>query len=181
MKNEWGEEMTGYKQCPHCAETVKGQAIVCKHCGNNLDSDEPNSFDDKVKRFFIISGLLVVLIWAYSNLLNVYKMSTQSPLDSDIAEFERSVDKLKKTLATNPEKLEMWQSETDALTSSDLDAVQAFFENNPELKDIPLNDEELNSLTDAIFDHRYQQQDSVDSEDWIEIKRSLQYSPVAEK
>jgi len=23
-------------QCPHCAETVKGEASVCKHCGRDL-------------------------------------------------------------------------------------------------------------------------------------------------
>ena len=26
------------RKCPHCAELVKQEATVCKHCGNKLDS-----------------------------------------------------------------------------------------------------------------------------------------------
>lgn len=34
-------ENTTEKSCPFCAETIKTEAIVCKHCGRNLDSTTP--------------------------------------------------------------------------------------------------------------------------------------------
>lgn len=31
-----------YKVCPMCAEIIKKEAIVCKHCGSNLSKDQGN-------------------------------------------------------------------------------------------------------------------------------------------
>lgn len=28
------------KQCPHCAERIKAEAVVCKHCGRDIPKDE---------------------------------------------------------------------------------------------------------------------------------------------
>lgn len=34
------------KKCPYCAEFVKQEAIVCKHCGRNLREDASSNIDD---------------------------------------------------------------------------------------------------------------------------------------
>ena len=39
------ENMAGSKKCPFCAETVKAEAVVCKHCKKDLQgaTSEPRS------------------------------------------------------------------------------------------------------------------------------------------
>jgi len=36
MKDESIKKEKGVKPCPHCAENVKINALVCKHCGHDL-------------------------------------------------------------------------------------------------------------------------------------------------
>lgn len=33
----------GMQKCPYCAELVKQEAIVCKHCGRDIPEITPNS------------------------------------------------------------------------------------------------------------------------------------------
>lgn len=34
------------KKCPYCAEYVKGDAIVCKHCGRTIGGDSNFNIED---------------------------------------------------------------------------------------------------------------------------------------
>lgn len=44
VRNSSGAESTaGTRKCPFCAELVKGEAKICKHCGKDLPAFEPES------------------------------------------------------------------------------------------------------------------------------------------
>ncbi len=30
------------KQCPYCAEVIKKEAVICKHCGHDLQTGQPS-------------------------------------------------------------------------------------------------------------------------------------------
>jgi hypothetical protein len=38
-----GETLGSMRQCPHCAEDIRAAAIVCKHCGRDVDPLAPPS------------------------------------------------------------------------------------------------------------------------------------------
>lgn len=38
------------KKCPYCAEYVKDDAIVCKHCGRTLRTNEPQMSPEEIER-----------------------------------------------------------------------------------------------------------------------------------
>ena len=46
-KDELRRRTGDTKKCPYCAEFVKSDAIVCKHCGRSLETD--SNFD--IERF----------------------------------------------------------------------------------------------------------------------------------
>ena len=62
--------MSGYKICPFCAEEIKPEAIICKHCGVNLKTGQARpkerrglTVEDGVKTgcgMFIVLPLLIL-------------------------------------------------------------------------------------------------------------------------
>lgn len=62
--------------CPHCAEEVKAEAIVCKHCGRQLKT---------AKKSPILTALGVFgLFWALLSILLFATGATEGPLMSAI-------------------------------------------------------------------------------------------------
>lgn len=37
------ENISTEKRCPYCAELIKNEAVVCKHCGLNLNTEKPTN------------------------------------------------------------------------------------------------------------------------------------------
>lgn len=40
-----------YRKCPYCAEVVKSEAIICKHCGRDLAQTETVHTEEQWDRF----------------------------------------------------------------------------------------------------------------------------------
>ena len=49
----------GQKKCPFCAELVRKEATVCKHCGRDLDDHETESSDDLQRGAYTSSGVSI--------------------------------------------------------------------------------------------------------------------------
>ena len=62
---------SGKRKCPSCAEMVKFEARICKHCGSDLEPyvaevepDAPTAAEKAIIKIFVISVLIVLaLIW----------------------------------------------------------------------------------------------------------------------
>lgn len=43
----------GYRKCPKCAEWIKEEAIVCKHCGYNASSSNSvGAYEDEIRQLY---------------------------------------------------------------------------------------------------------------------------------
>jgi hypothetical protein len=47
---EQGYDSSKLKKCPHCAEFIKKEAIVCKHCGRDLPKEDLKEHKAKQKK-----------------------------------------------------------------------------------------------------------------------------------
>lgn len=50
------------KKCPFCAEEVQGEAIVCKHCGKDIDNRPAGDKEIKLKKVTLVSLLVFVVL-----------------------------------------------------------------------------------------------------------------------
>jgi hypothetical protein len=72
------------RKCPFCAEQVKPEAVICKHCGNKLPPPQPPSKITK-KGVAIALGVVVIVAAGISALLVFGPFRSSQPLATNPA------------------------------------------------------------------------------------------------
>ena len=90
--------MSEFKKCPFCAEEIKAEAIVCKHCGTNLKTGSKNVSKKKSNNRWLWLLLVVIAMIIYSK-YESDKPKTATTFDMDFDAYVvaegRVKDKLK--------------------------------------------------------------------------------------
>jgi hypothetical protein len=78
----------GQRKCPSCAEYIKTEATVCKHCGMAVPAPLPPQWSAwKTVRGLLIFAAVIIVLAMIFNLKSPTDAPTNSPIDS--SSFER--------------------------------------------------------------------------------------------
>jgi hypothetical protein len=111
------------KSCPRCAEAVRAQAKVCRHCGHDFSTDESPSSAKKKSGFFKVAGwgclgfivLIIVLAAIGSNAPRTSSPMASEEPSSSVSQSSSSLS-LKKITAEEYAQLHDGMSYSEAVS-----------------------------------------------------------------
>lgn len=88
--------MAESKQCRYCAETIKAQAKVCRYCGKGQKRGEVASFEDGVKKVFMIALLSVIGFMIFRYIVVASDEMQNTGIEENVDAVERAVDRVER-------------------------------------------------------------------------------------